>query len=74
VRPHSLTISGFLAYGSEVTIDFDDLSSSGLFLVYGDTGAGKTTIFDAISYALFNKVPGQRSKTSSADDSSYADA
>ena len=68
MRPHSLTISGFLAYGSEVTIDFDDLSSSGLFLVYGDTGAGKTTIFDAISYALFNKVPGQRSKTSSASE------
>jgi exonuclease SbcC len=68
VRPHSLTISGFLAYGGEVTINFDDLSSSGLFLVYGDTGAGKTTIFDAISYALFNKVPGQRAKTSSASE------
>ena len=68
MRPHSLTISGFLAYGGEVTINFDDLSSSGLFLVYGDTGAGKTTIFDAISYALFNKVPGQRAKTSSASE------
>lgn len=61
MRPHKLTISGFLAYGGIAEIDFDKLYESGLFLVYGETGAGKTSIFDAMAYALYGKVPGSRS-------------
>ena len=61
MRPHKLTISGFLAYGGVAEIDFDKLYESGLFLVYGETGAGKTSIFDAMAYALYGKVPGSRS-------------
>ena len=61
MRPHKLTISGFLAYGGVSEIDFDKLYESGLFLVYGETGAGKTSIFDAMAFALYGKVPGSRS-------------
>lgn len=50
-----------MAYGGVAEIDFDKLYESGLFLVYGETGAGKTSIFDAMAYALYGKVPGSRS-------------
>lgn len=64
MRPIKLTIQAFGAYvqdkeGNPITIDFTQLGSKGLFLVTGDTGAGKTTIFDAITYALFDKTSGQ---------------
>lgn len=51
-------MSAFGPYREETVIDFEKLGKKGLFLVTGDTGAGKTTIFDAISYALFNDVSG----------------
>lgn len=56
MRPTKLTISAFGPYAGKTTIDFNQLGSQGLYLVCGDTGAGKTTIFDAISYALFGDV------------------
>ena len=64
MRPIKLTIQAFGAYvqdkeGNPITIDFTKLGNKGLFLVTGDTGAGKTTIFDAITYALFDKTSGQ---------------
>lgn len=61
MRPHKLTISAFLAFGAEVEIDFDKLYERGLFLVFGETGAGKTSIFDAMAYAIYGQVPGSRS-------------
>ena len=58
MRPLKLTMSAFGPYPSEETIDFTNLKEKNIFLITGPTGAGKTTIFDAISYALFGEASG----------------
>ncbi|MDQ1656548.1 MAG: repair protein SbcC/Rad50, partial [Cryptosporangiaceae bacterium] len=60
MRLHRLELAAFGPYADTVTVDFDALGADGLFLLYGDTGAGKTTVLDGIAYALFGRVPGAR--------------
>ncbi len=59
MRPIRLTMSAFGSYSGVEVIDFTKVRG-GLFLITGDTGAGKTTIFDAITYALYDKTSGGR--------------
>lgn len=57
MKPKKLVMSAFGSYAGQTEIDFSE-QQSGLFLIGGDTGAGKTTIFDAITYALYNQTSG----------------
>ncbi|WP_030978941.1 AAA family ATPase [Streptomyces sp. NRRL S-1824] len=60
MRLHTLRLQAFGPFAGTHTIDFDTLSTDGLFLLHGDTGAGKSTIFSAICFALYGKPPGNR--------------
>ena len=53
MRPLLLTMNAFGPYKNKCEIDFSKFPSKGLYLITGDTGAGKTTIFDGISFALY---------------------
>ena len=72
MRPTKLVISAFGPYAGKVELDLDALGTSGLYLITGDTGAGKTTIFDAITFALFGKASG-RVRDADSFRSKYAD-
>ena len=58
MRPQTLRFQCFGPYKKEMFVDFEKLEKNGLFLIYGETGAGKTTILDAICYALYGKSSG----------------
>ncbi len=60
MRLHALSLTAFGSFAGTEKVDFDRLSDAGLFLLHGPTGAGKTTILDAVSFALFGKVSGLR--------------
>jgi len=60
VRLHRLDITAFGPFGGSQSVDFDALSTAGLFLLHGPTGAGKTSVLDAVCYALYGTVPGGR--------------
>ena len=64
MRPNQLIMSAFGPYAGKVVVDLDELGENGLYLITGDTGAGKTTIFDAITYALFGGASGDNRETS----------
>ena len=65
MRPIKLTISAFGPYASKQVIDFEELKGRNIFVISGKTGAGKTTIFDAISYALYGEASGETRETDS---------
>ncbi len=61
MKPHRLAIEAFGPYADPVAIDFDALAAEGLFLIHGTTGAGKTFLLDALCFALYGEVSGDRS-------------
>ena len=60
MKPHQLRIEAFGPFATAVEIDFDTLSQEGLFLIHGRTGAGKTFLLDALCFALYGEVSGDR--------------
>lgn len=63
MRLHKLEMTAFGPYADTTVVDFDALGADGLFLLHGQTGAGKTTVLDAIAFALYGKVPGARGES-----------
>jgi len=60
MRPHHLTVIAFGPFAGTVEVDLDALGEAGLFLVHGPTGAGKTSLLDALGFALYGRLPGVR--------------
>ena len=74
MKPEKLVMSGWGPYKDMVTVDFTKFENDNLFLITGQTGAGKTTIFDAITYALYGVLSGEvREKQTVRSDFATAD-
>lgn len=80
MRPIKLILSAFLPYAGKTELLFNQLGEKGLYLITGDTGAGKTSIFDAITFALYGEASGEnresemfRSKYAKADTPTYVE-
>lgn len=74
MRPVRMILSAFGPYAGQTVLSMDQLGSQGLYLITGDTGAGKTTLFDAVTFALFGRGSGENRKDDSLLRSKYADA
>lgn len=73
MKLHRLQLQAFGPFAHQQDIDFDALDASGLFLIHGATGAGKTSILDAICYAVYGAVPGSRAGLRDTIRSDHAD-
>lgn len=67
MRLHRLTLTAFGPFAGREEIDFDALSAAGLFLLRGDTGAGKTSLLDAVCFGLYGALPGARGEIKGAE-------
>ena len=74
MRVHRLEIEAFGPFAEPVVVDVDALSAEGLFLIHGPTGSGKTSLLDAICFALYADVPGSRYKRGLRSDHAAPDA
>ncbi|WP_406388396.1 AAA family ATPase [Streptomyces sp. NBC_00887] len=74
MRLHRLTLTAFGPFGATQEVDFDALSSAGLFLLHGPTGAGKTSVLDAVCFGLYGAVPGARQSLGTSLRSDHAPA
>ncbi|WP_351234731.1 SMC family ATPase, partial [Streptomyces sp. NPDC002133] len=74
MRLHRLGMTAFGPFGGRQDVDFDALSAAGLFLLHGPTGAGKTSVLDAVCYALYGAVPGARQNPGASLRSDHAPA
>ncbi len=64
MRPLTLYLQAFASYRKKTVVDFQKLGHNGIFVIWGDTGAGKTTLFDGISYALYGEQSNQENRHS----------
>ena len=74
MKPLKLEFTAFGSYPGTETVNFGTLTELGLYVVTGPTGSGKTTIFDAMAYALYGEVPGARDKGDVRSQHAHADA
>ncbi|WP_327120892.1 SMC family ATPase [Streptomyces sp. NBC_01341] len=74
MRLHKLSLTAFGPFGGTQEVDFDALSAAGIFLLHGPTGAGKTSVLDAVCYGLYGAVPGARQSPGTSLRSDHAEA